>query len=141
MPRVLWIEADATHALLLRLSLRSLGVFAEFETIRDGKRALERLRALCSAPLPEQPELLVLDCEELGPDAYEMLSFLDAQPTFEHTPTVVLAASQEAAGRARRANTSFQRKPATLGEIKDLAGRLCAVLSTRSFFNREDAIC
>jgi CheY-like chemotaxis protein len=137
MPRVLWIEADATHALLLRLTMHSLGVLAEFETIRDGRHAIERLRALSVAPPPERPALLVLDCEQLEGEACQMLDFRDSQPTLRHTPTVVLASDPETVQRANADldATSFEPRPVTLAQIKQLAGRLSEVLSTRSFCN------
>lgn len=88
--------------MMLKMSLERLGF--EVATAKDGKEALESVRA-------RPPDLIITDIMMPEMDGYEVLNQLRSDPATAGIPAIVLTALEE---------ESYQEKSASLGALEHL---------------------
>lgn len=90
---ILVIEDNPDHVLLIQAALEALPNARPLMVMSDGAQALEYIRWLSAAPLPELPCLILLDLKLPKVDGLEILRALRASPAWRHVPVIVLTTS------------------------------------------------
>ncbi|MCK6463481.1 MAG: response regulator [Phycisphaerae bacterium] len=88
--RILLVEDDEGHALLLRLTLAEVAPRASLELILDGERALTRLKESASG---HRPDLMILDLKLPRLDGHELLAEVKSDPKLQSLPVLVVTTS------------------------------------------------
>lgn len=92
--RILLVEDDEGHALLLRLTLAEVAPRASLELILDGERALTRLKESASS---DRPDLMILDLKLPRLDGHELLAEVKSDPKLQSLPVLVVTTSTKQA--------------------------------------------
>jgi CheY-like chemotaxis protein len=107
--RLLVVEDDPDHVLLLRRAIRPLSDHIELQVSPDGPAALDRL-----ASGDGFPDLILLDINMPRLNGLEVLSAIKGNPALAHIPTVMLTTSAREEDRAaslERGADEFFTKP------------------------------
>lgn len=124
--RILLVEDDDAHALLVELALEKAGVTARLERVMDGDGALEVLLATESDPVGWRPEVVLLDLCMPKMGGEEVLKSLRATRAMDDTAIVILTTScledQRAEMLALGAD-AYLMKPVLFDEFVDLLRR------------------
>ena len=120
MPKILIVEDDEGHAILIRANLEAAGVTYPIEHFRDGQAVLDFLAA--GRPRPDETFIVLLDIRMPKIDGIEVLRRLRANPETRLTPVVILTSSREEqdliAGYELGAN-SYIRKPVDFQQFSE----------------------
>jgi len=94
--RVMVIDDNPDHTLLIRSALRDLGNEYDVDTMRDGEQALATLRAA-----QRHPDLILLDINMPGYSGFDVLAQLREHDRLSLIPVVMLTSSEAQADIAR----------------------------------------
>ncbi len=120
--RVMLVEDDPAHALVLRRAFDALEVPVQLDHAEDGEEALERL-----AEAPAPPDLVLLDLKLTGLQGLDVLSRIKSTPSLITVPVVVLTTSSSTHDRAeacRRHANAYVQKPQRLEDFRSLVRTL-----------------
>lgn len=95
--RVLLIEDNADHAVLIQTLLEMAWPAARVTILSDGLQALEYVRHQTLAPLFSLPDLVLMDLKLPKVDGLEVLRALRAAPAWQGVPAIVLTTSNNPA--------------------------------------------
>jgi len=118
--RILLIDDDPDHVLLIRRALRDLGNEREVESVADGEEALAWLDAA-----PEPPDLILLDINMPGLSGFEVLSRLRSDERHKRIPVVMLTSSDAQADIARAYElgaSGYIAKPSHYQDLRAILG-------------------
>jgi CheY-like chemotaxis protein len=106
--RILLVEDLSADAILFREALRDAGLADDLTVVRDGGRALEKLRT------EQPPDLVLLDLNLPGKNGREVLGEIRRDPRHATLPIVIVTTSSSpkdvAFAYAHHAN-AYVRKP------------------------------
>src|SRR6266436_1658769 len=88
--RILLAEDSSPDAYLFEESLRRTGMIVEIDHCRDGE---ECIRKIASYPGTTPPDLCVIDLHLPHVDGLQLVETIRANPSFAHTPLIVLTSS------------------------------------------------
>mgnify|MGYP000173932063 CR=1 FL=1 len=121
---ILLIEDNPDHILLIQAALESLPRARPLMVMNDGAQALEYIRWLSAAPLPELPCLILLDLKLPKVDGLDILRALRASPAWRQVPVIVLTTSNHPAdirtSLAQGANAYLSKMSALNGAMTEL---------------------
>jgi CheY-like chemotaxis protein len=86
--RILLIDDDPDHVLLIRRALRDLGNERTVDAISDGEQALERLQSA-----EKSPDLILLDINMPGYSGFDVLVQIRRDERLKCIPVVMLTSS------------------------------------------------
>jgi len=118
--RILLIDDDPDHVLLIRRALRDLGNERDVESLSDGEEALAWLDVA-----PEPPDLILLDINMPGLSGFEVLSRLRADERHKRVPVVMLTSSDAQADIARAYElgaSGYIAKPSHYQDLRAVLG-------------------
>jgi CheY-like chemotaxis protein len=123
--RILVVEDNPDHALLVRIAAERVDPTLEVVTCADGRDAVDLLGGASlsdGSVLDGVPDLVLLDLIMPRLDGFAFLEWVRGQPAFEKLPVVVLSSSISPLDEARALRlgaSAFHTKPANhedLGE-------------------------
>jgi CheY-like chemotaxis protein len=123
-PVVLVAEDSDEDLFMLRRAFRQLGFNTPVQYVRDGEEAIAYLAGKGRFANREEyplPDLLLLDLKMPRKNGFEVLGWLQAQPTLSHLRTVVLTTSRDMSEVSRAYQlgaASFITKPLNFEEFK-----------------------
>jgi CheY-like chemotaxis protein len=121
--RIFIAEDNHADVYLLRHALARQGLPHRLVLARNGEEALNMLRDAENGPLPEMPELILLDLNLPRVDGMQILSYIRKTRAFKETPVIVLTSSDSPKDRdmALRLGASlYFRKPTDLASFMTL---------------------
>jgi two-component system response regulator len=125
--RILLIEDNPDHALLVELALEALTPAPHIIHIRDGQQALEHVQTRDRALLPH---IVLLDLKLPRVDGLEVLRIIRLSEAWQHVPVLVLTTSNRPADveacLAYGANAYLSK----LSDLPHLASRVMAMQAT-----------
>ena len=112
---ILILEHISTLARVYSLALQGLGY--SVKTLTDGRLVLEYLHT-------HTPEVIICDCQTLGPSSTELLSYLKSQRRFRQTKIIALANDLQADTPAHTQADYLLPKPIDLSALSTLISEL-----------------
>ncbi len=94
--RVLLVEDNPDHVLLIRRAIRDLGGEHNVDTVNDGEHAITHLETTDLFP-----DLILLDINMPGYSGFDVLAWLRDSPRHKHIPVVMLTSSEAGSDVAR----------------------------------------
>ncbi|ORT46778.1 response regulator, partial [Frankia sp. KB5] len=97
-PDILLVEDDPDDVALTLHALRTKGIVASIEVLRDGAEALDylfRAGAYADRPPTGDPKVILLDLKLPKVDGLEVLQRLKGDPKLRTVPVVMLTSSHE----------------------------------------------
>lgn len=119
--RVLLVEDDSAHALVISRAFQSLDVPVSVDHVEDGEDAIHRLERAAL------PDLVLLDLKLTGIQGLEVLSRIKSSPSLTALPVIVLTTSDSEHDRVeafRRHANAYVQKPDELDGFRSLARTL-----------------
>jgi CheY-like chemotaxis protein len=97
VPKIIIVEDDEGHAILVRQNLEAAGLDTEFLHFRDGQAALDYffLGGRPAAALGQGPHLVLLDIRMPKVDGIEVLRRLKADPELHKLPVIMLTTTDD----------------------------------------------
>ncbi len=98
MLKILLVEDNPDHALIIRRGLQTNHVVNDIRTVEDGQEALDylfrqgRFADECSAP---RPGLILLDIKLPKVDGFTVLERIKGDPSLKSIPVVMLTSSEQ----------------------------------------------
>jgi chemotaxis family two-component system response regulator Rcp1 len=131
--RFLLVEDNDDHALLVVAAFGPADQSSVLERVKDGERALLRLRG--EPPLTDGPpiDVVLLDINLPGQDGFEVLKAIRADAALQTLPVIVLSTSsaeRDVARASAAGATSYVAKPVGLDEWERVLGMLRNAWST-----------
>jgi two-component system, chemotaxis family, response regulator Rcp1 len=119
---ILIVEDNPADLILTKTALRDAGIVHEVSVVRDGERALARLRRQGRYVGANRPDVVLLDINLPRVNGYQVLEQMRADPDLKHIPVIVLSgnAVQEDMKRSDHA-TTYLVKPIRLKEYLSIA--------------------
>ena len=121
--RILLVEDSEADAILVQEALSQVSDGHSVETVRDGERALARLRS-STAP---RPDLVLLDLNLPRKDGRAVLAEIKADEALRSIPVIVLTTSSAPADVAyayTHSANSYVRKPLGLDALVEAAAAI-----------------
>ena len=124
-PVILIAEDDADARFMLRRAFDQLGLDTPLQFVRDGEQAMAYLAGegiFANRGEYPVPDLLLLDLKMPRKSGFDVLEWLQKQPTLSALRTVVLTTSEDIyeINRAYRSGaSSFLTKPINFSEFRD----------------------
>lgn len=118
--RVMVIDDNADHTLLIRNALRDLGNEHGIETMSDGEQALTALHAA-----RQYPDLILLDINMPGYSGFDVLAQLRQHERLRLIPVVMLTSSETQADIARAYElgaSGYITKPSHYQDLRAVLG-------------------
>jgi CheY-like chemotaxis protein len=94
MPKILIVEDDEGHAILIRANLEAAGVTYPIEHFRDGQAVLDFLGA--GRPRPDETFIVLLDIRMPKIDGIEVLRRIKANANWRTIPVIMLTTTDDA---------------------------------------------
>ena len=119
---ILIVEDNPADLILTKTALRDAGIVHEVSVVRDGERALSRLRRQGRYVGTNRPDVVLLDINLPRVNGYQVLEQMRADPDLKQIPVIVLSgnAVQESKKRVDDA-TTYLVKPLRLKEYLSIA--------------------
>ena len=118
--RIMLIEDDPDHVLLIRRAIRDLGNETSLDAINDGEQALDKLRS--EHP---HPDLILLDINMPGYSGFDVLAQLRGDEHLKLIPVVMLTSSEAQADIVRAYElgaSGYIAKPTHFQELRAILG-------------------
>lgn len=118
--RVMLIDDNPDHVLLIQRAIRDLGNGHGVETIDDGERAVEALRTA-----EELPDLILLDISMPGYSGFDVLTRVRHEDRLKRIPVVMLTSSEADADIARAYElgaSGYISKPSHFQDLRAVLG-------------------
>jgi CheY-like chemotaxis protein len=118
--RILLVDDDPDHVLLIRRALRDLGNERDVDAVTDGGAALRRLR-----DDPHWPDLILLDINMPGLSGFDVLTEIRRDERLMRTPVIMLTSSDAQADVARAYElgaSGYIAKPSHYQDLRAVLG-------------------
>lgn len=119
---ILIVEDNPADLMLTKTALRDAGIVHEVSVVRDGERALARLRRQGRYVGANRPDVVLLDINLPRINGYRVLDEIRADPDLKRIPVIVLSGNvvQDYMKRADD-RTTYLVKPIRLKEYLSIA--------------------
>lgn len=123
-PRILLVEDNPDHVLLVQRAFRKAGVDCLLEVVEHGEAAVSFLAAISSS---DKPDVVLLDLKLPRKSGLEVLAWIRSRPGLRRVPVVVLTSSgqNEDVNRAYDLGAnSYLIKPVHFEDLLELMKRV-----------------
>ena len=121
------VEDNHTDVFLVQEALRTYGLAARLEVIKDGADAIEWIRRNDRTPEQQQPSAILLNLNLTCATGEQVLNQICVSPRLQSTPVILFAASSSYRDRSltdRRPGTFYFNKSADIDEFMGVANLL-----------------
>lgn len=129
-PIVLYVEDEESDALLMKMAFKSQGLQDSYQTVNNGRAAIDYLSGVGSFAQRERyplPAIVLLDLNLPEIHGFDVLKWIRAHPVFRELPVIVFSSSlredDKAMAQQLEAN-DFISKPNSPALLKNIVHTL-----------------